>query len=1078
VSIIRYLIDRPLVTKLMIIFIFGLALSAILRVQRQGYPRVDMEKMNITTVYPGASPEDVELNVTVKLEEALKEVDGLEKYTSRSMESQSRIQVFIDPDAEDKEKVKQDVRRAIEGVSDLPSEVEDKPYVFEVKVDNFSIYEVALTLPGADEKKLRYHAKELKKRLVDIGNVSKVNESGIRDREIQIQLNRQKMARHFVSFQEVIAAIKQNKLRVSGGSIESFTSEKGIVTFSEFERPEDVEQIIVRASDLGYKVRIKDVGRVVDSFAKDDQIIKYNGTRGMSLWVSKKGTADIISTVDSIKAVVADYQQAAPKDLHIFSTFDESIQTKNRLEIVVSNAILGFLLVVCILFIFLDRTTALWTAAGLPISIALTLIVMPMLDITINSISILGLIVVLGMVVDDAIIISESIYRSREQGMKAKEAALHGIKVVYKPVVGTIITTMIAFIPIYFMPGTIGDFSVEIPSIVIIMLAASLVEASTILPAHLAHAKEGVKKEPIGQAFITLLEGFYSRLLQKSLRRKYLSLAFFGLFLLGGYFLSKLITDFNMFPTDQSTAMSIYGETARGSTLEYTAKEVKKIEAALAKLPEEVIHSYKTVVGRNYQNGSKAPANEFFIWVILTPANQRDMKATDVKAYIQKKYAEEKIDKTIEHLNFFIDSGGPPVGKPIEIRVIGNNNELRLKAMAEIKEDIKKFHAQEVDSDYRIGKDEVRLLPDYGRIATAQLTVEDIANTIRTAFDGTVVTYLQTPEEKVPFRVVLDEASKNFKDPLRGLSVRNQYGRLVDVKNLVRTEKTEAAQNIYHYDGHRNNMITANVNLDKTNPKKVYDQLEEYFEQFLKTFNKKIDKVNDRVKVVLGGEAKESSTTFLHIATSIAAALVAIYFILILQFNSFSQPFMVLLVIPFGTLGITVAFGLHGMPLSMLALIGILGFSGVVINDSLIMVDFINRLKESGNIEDSAYYGQSRELTPGQFNQAIIEGSTLRLRPIVLTTLTTMAGLVPTAYGIIGGLDSFISPMVMAMAWGLLVGTISVLVVIPVLYSVNHDLAVFTRRIFRVEKESMMPASVVRAQNEKAKRKRSKAKEN
>ncbi len=274
-SIIRYLIARPIVTKLIIIFILGVAVAVMFQIQRQGFPRVDMEKMNITTIYPGASPEDVELNVTVKLEEALKEVDGIEKYTSRSMEGMSRIQVFIDPDSEDKDKVKDDIRRAIEGVSDLPTEVEEKPYIFEVKVDNFSIYEVALTLPGDDEQNLRFHAKELKKRLLDISSVSKVNESGVRDREIQILLNRRKMAQRQISFQEVITAIKQNKLRVSGGSLESFTSEKGLVTLSEFETPEDVASIIIRASDLGYKVRVKDVGRVVDGLEKRDTIIKY-----------------------------------------------------------------------------------------------------------------------------------------------------------------------------------------------------------------------------------------------------------------------------------------------------------------------------------------------------------------------------------------------------------------------------------------------------------------------------------------------------------------------------------------------------------------------------------------------------------------------------------------------------------------------------------------------------------------------------------------------------------------------------------------------------------------------------------
>jgi len=1027
IYITRFLIKKPLLSNLLLVFILVLSVVSFFSIKRQGMPRVDFQQMRITTIYPGASPEDVELNVTIKLEDALKTVSGIEKYTSRSMENTSIIQVFIDPDAEKIPEIKDEIRRAIEGVSDLPEDVKDKPFIFDVKNDNFEIYEVVLTLPGKSELTLRKHALELKRRLKDVKEVSWITGSGVLDREIKIKLDLGMMKYHQISFDEVIQSIRNNKLRISGGSIESFTSKKNIVTISEFENAKDIGNIIIRSNFLGNKVQIKDVAAIIDGLEDEDTLVRFNGNKGMAFWIAKKGSADVIATVDKIKKTVARYKKSSgEKDLHIFSTFDMSIETKNRLSIVTSNAIAGFILVIIILFIFLDRRTAMWTAIGIPVSIGITIILLPFFDVSINSISLCGMVVVLGMVVDDAIIIAESITRSREGGLSSKEAAIKGLSLVLKPVLGTIITTMIAFVPIYFIPGMIGKFAVEIPTIVILMLAASFIEATTILPAHLAHEKEGTAKikEPPGQKIFNYLENKYKVVMQWTLHHRYITLGIFMLFLLSGTGISFLITNFNMFPIDQAYRMFIYGETDKDSTLDFNAQETKKIEKIIQDMMKKnkgVVHSYKTHVGMDFNNGMGwiRSTNHFIVQMTLTPATKRDLTLVQVKDYIVTEFKRLK-KPGIRKLNYYLDGGGPPVGKPIEIKIWGNNNKKRKVIVSAVMKDLKKFGLQDVDSDLREGKSELRILPNYERIAAANLNVSSIASTIRTAFDGTVVTHMQTADEKIPFRVVLNEKSKDYDKPFKNLLVRNNTGHLVNISTMVKVNSAKSPQNIFHYNSYRTNTITANVDLKKTTPNAIYNKLKDFYKNF--------EKKNPGFRIRLGGEAEESSKTIFKLIMATLAALIAIYFLLVVQFNSFMQPFMVIMSVPFGVVGILLAFGIHGMDLSMLALVGVLGFAGVAVNDSLVMVDCINRISKEESSSDTE-----------SFIDAIINGASQRLRPILLTTVSTMAGLIPTAYGLIGGIDSFISPMVMAMTWGLFLGTLSILVVIPVLYMVTND---------------------------------------
>lgn len=1061
ITIARYLILRPLLTNVLLFLLLLVSGYSLQFVQRQGMPRVDLGKVNIHTVYPGASPEDVELNVTIKLEDAIKGVSGVESYFSRSMENISFLQVTIDSDAEDMEKVKQDLRTAIERVNDLPEEVTDRPYLYEIKIDDRPIYEVAITLDEFDEPTLRHHARELKRKIMNIEDVSYVHEVGMRDREIQILLSKEKMAEKYISFDDVIRAIKLNKLRLSGGSLESYTTERGIVTLSEFKNPKDVAEIILRANLGGGYVRIGDVGRIVDGFEKANQIIKFDGRRGISLMVVKKGSADVITTVDEIKKVIENHKLDLPqKGMRFHSTWDDSIETRNRLNLLYGNAIMGLTLVVIILFMFFDWRIALWTAMGIPVSLAITLMILPVLNITLNSISLLGMVAVLGIVVDDAIIIAESIYRAKDQGMNSTDAALYGLRNVIRPVFGTILTTMIAFVPLFLIPGIVGDFSREIPTIVILTLAASFLEATTILPAHLGHDRKAERSViegertadknkntfyPPGKYLIQFLEKIYEIVLRYSLNHRYIALLLLSLSLFGSIGMGLFTIKLDMFPIKQAFQIWLMAEIPRDSTLEYTHERASRVGKIIETLPRNAVHSYKTIVGETYDPSTDAvfyASNAFLINLILTPASDRDINAEETIQYIKNEL--KKIDPNNEiKMSSFILGGGPPVGSPLEIRVMGQDNEKRTHLVNQIKDDLKDFGVTDIDTDLRRGKVELRLLPDHLAIARSGLNVADIAGAIRTAYDGTVVTHQQTPDEQISFRVMMDHPELNFDNPLQNLFVRNMTGNLVPISNLVYVKKDEAPESIYHYNSYRANKVAGNIPEDgEINLNLIYDHLKKKYENF--------ERENPGFILKIGGEAAKADEFLINMVIATMIAILAIYLILVLEFSSFMQPAMVILAIPFGFAGLVTAFAIQGLPLSMMALVGILGFSGVVVNDSLIMVDFINRLRQSGSIEDISIdeEPQDHNLTDEEFQIAVITGARMRLRAILLTTLTTVAGLIPTAYGFVGGFDSFVSPMVMAMTWGLLAGTSSVLIVIPVFYVIYGDMIKWLHNMF------------------------------
>ena len=667
IALADYFIRKPLAANMASIIILALGISALIGIERQATPLVELDEVRIISILPTASPQDVELNVTVPIEEALESITDIQKYVSHSSEGQSFITVFIESDAKDKKKVRDQIRRAVDSVRNLPEEMPEKPRVLEVKVEDIVVFEVAAVLEKYDPARIVEITRKLKKQLMKLEGVSRVRESGIPKKEIKIYLNPKSLKKYQMSIEEVLRGIKQNKVRLGGGALESFTHEKGILTISEFENPKDLGQIVLRSTGNGQQVKLKQVARIAEGYKKQDTLVRYNGKRGGSLLVVKRANADIIDLVDRIQVLKQEFLATSPSDLKLLTTWDFSVKARQRLTIVSQNLAAGFVLVLVILFFFLDPLIAFWTAAGIPIAMAGAAAFMPFLGVTINTISLCGMTLVLGMIVDDAIIISESVYRNMEDGLEPKEAALQGLKDVIKPVFGTIVTSIIAFVPLYFLPGVIGQFSSEVPTVVNAMLVASFFEACLILPSHVSHRRKQRSKSknkkryvPPGQKLISYLQKIYLRTLRTLLKRKYINciVAFSAMATISVICAKQ--TNFRMFDLSQSHRVYFMGEVRSGASLGYTERVVKEVQNIIETLPEGVVEVTKVDIGQegSFKGARYISHTSFLFQLILTPFYNRDMTAEEVA----RKVVEEsklKLKTQLKTLDFEVDAEGP-----------------------------------------------------------------------------------------------------------------------------------------------------------------------------------------------------------------------------------------------------------------------------------------------------------------------------------------------------------------------------------------------------------------------------------
>ena len=1013
-KLISYFIENKIVVNTIIAVLIILGLYSLKNIPREGMPSVNLNQVTINTVYPGASSDDVELNVTIPIEDQLSEVSGIQEMTSVSIENNSSIWIQLDESYSPAEMrdIIDEIREAVDATQDLPEDLLDDPKVKEIKTGDSPIIEIALS--HKNRKKLKAMADKLEKKLRKIEEVAGVDKVGYYDKEIHIEVDPKKANEYYFSLPEIVSSIKKRNLRSTSGTLESYTGLKKIVVLNKFQNPTDVSNVILRSNFEQKRIKLSAVAKVFETEKDHKLIVRNNGNYGISILVRKKTNTDIIRTIAKVKKIVGENTGTEIKYDYVN---DHSKTTRTRLSLLISNGSIGFVFLVIFLFIFLNKRVAFWTAFGIPLCFIASFAFFSLFGITFSAIALTGLIIVLGIVVDDAIIMAEKTVYYRENGMEAKKAALQAVKDMAVPIITSTLTTIMAYIPMFFLGGRPGKFVQAIPYVVIIILIISLFDAFFLLPNHISHGKtSSIAKKP----WMIALENFYEKIAIRILHRRYIFLAAALLVLGSSVFGAKKLLKFQMFPQSNIDTFYIKIAAPKHYSLKQTEKFAKKAEKIVSSLPKKELLSFTTRVG-HHSNSKTKNYGDHENWsitnVFLTPDSQRKRTAGKIINSLKKKLKFPKGTSVI------IDKKkvGPIGDKPITIHLSSNNEKTLLKAEKKTTKFLKEMKAMgvsEIDSSRKEGKEEIIIDINHPKMASLGISTEDVARTLKIAYDGELVTSLQTLEKKIEYRVLLNEKSRKRADLIKNLSVKNMSGSLVKLGTFISFSSKPSDLEIYRRNGIRSISVTGEVKPKKLTAMEAAKYIEE---NLIKEWN-----IPENLDIEIGGEAQKSKEIIKDVGMAVLIAIVFIFFTLAVSLNSWLQPFIIMSAVPFSIIGVIFALIIHGQNISMFILLAIIGLTGVIVNDSIVMVDILNK-------------------NPGDKNSSLADKlkqisamAKTRLRPILLTTITTLSGLMPMAYGL-GGYEKMISPLSLAFSWGLLFATLITLFLVPALYAIIND---------------------------------------
>jgi len=1026
-KIVDFSVKHSLFVNLLSVFLVVAGMVSLFQLRREAFPVISFDRVIISTIYKGASAEEVEKLVTAKLEREIREVDDIENIYSSSMEGISTINLEISLDAKDKKKVVNDIQKAVDRVTDLPDGVDDRPIVTEITSGKIPIIKVALS-GQLDEFELREYADALKDRFEDIDGVATVARSGWRDEEFWVEPDLAKMRDYHVSIEEIMDSLAKRNVAIPGGKLRDSNQEYIIRVMGEFTTREEIENVVIRANDQGNWLKVRDVASVKHTFEEEKITERVMGTRAVTLTVIKREKGDAIKIVEGVNKTIDEFRSISPDDLKINSFYDMSFYIKRRLRVLRFNGTIGLLMILGILFLFLEPIPALMTSLGIPIAFLATLYVMNLLGMSINLITMFGLVVVLGIIVDDGIIISENVYRYLEKGLPPKQAAIKGASEVAAPVISTVLTTIAAFSPLLFMTGLLGKFIRNIPYVIIIALSASLIEAFVILPSHLADFAKPLKKGSIDDKekahWLVVLREKYRKLLKGALNNRYRVAAGIVALFFVCILIVRFVIPFTLFGAGGVEQFQVRAEAKKGTSLERMSELMVPVEEFISKISKDYMETYETIIGeaseeRGFDPEAKSGSNHAGMTVYLTASQQRAKTANEIMD--EYRSGLEQLKKQIpefEKLYFREIKEGPPVGKAIDIRVRGED----FSVINEITTKIKNFMAtiegvKDINDSYDLGSQEVQIIVDEQKASAAYLNVGQIARSVRSAIEGGLATTIKRSkaEDEIKVLVRLAKQDRDTLSVFENLLIPNQFGNLIPLKEVAYVKEHVGLRSIGHLEGKRFVTVTAGVKEKQTTSGKVNALVKNEF--------KNITRQYPGYTVKYAGEEEETQKSMLSLFAAFGIAVLLIFVILATQFNSLVQPVVVLLTIPFGMIGVVLAFLIHGRNFSFLAILGIVGLTGIVVNDSIVLVDFINRMRREG---------VSRR-------ESIIEAGALRMRPVLLTTFTTVAGLSTVAYGI-GGSDPFLKPMALAIAWGLAFATLLTLIVMPCFYAIIDDI--------------------------------------
>ena len=1010
------------------------------------HPEIALQAATVTTLYSGASPETVEKLVTAPIEEAIEEnVNKINLMISTSSEGRSIISVdFEEMSDRDFDKEMENLRTAVDGVNDLPTEILDEPRVLELDVGS-SFPMLTIVVGGSiSESQMRQIAENLKDEILEIKNIASVQIAGLREREIWIEVNPDRLKAYNLPITAVTMALQAGNLNLPAGTMEIGNSEFMVRTMGEFPNPDYIGDTIINAQPFGTPIRLRDVATVSNTYEEARTLSRIGGDPSISLTVQKKKEGNTISLVAKLRDLVRKRQADLPEGAVLTPVNDYSVILKERLGILETNAVFGLILVILMLFLFIGWRNALFAALGIPVAFMATFWFMSLAGYTLSGVALFGLILVVGIVVDDAIVVIENTYRHIEAGESPKVAAIRGAEEVGWPVVAASLTTIGAFGPLMFMSGVSGQFMRIVPIMAIIVLVASLFEVFVILPAHVSEwGKARIRtgrsrldnlrtRSPRAFTLSILFTGFfawfttifdlirrrYVRILKVTIRRRYV---FVGCVLLIGAITcvsAFLVLDKELFPGEDFPQFYVKAEMPPSYGIQETTAVIAQLEEAAKALPKGEISAIVSNIGLHTPTsglieGITYGSNFGELIIELVPKEERTRNTDQIITSLRQQTTEIS---GIEELNFVKLEGGPPQGQDVEVKVKGKQFTQLVEIADQLKATLSQIDGvEDIRDDFRIGKAELRIYLKPEKAALFGMSTLQVSQTVRTAIEGAKATTYREADEAIDVIVKYDEDRLQTIEELNNLLIASPMGTIFPLKDVAHIVAEKGYADIRRFEGERAISVYAVVDRTKTTPFEVNQELINAFAN--------IESLYPGYRLDFRGVFDEIRESFSELWKMFIVGILVIYMILGAQFKSFSQPIIILCAVPFGMIGAMVGLLFSNATLSMIAMFGIVALAGIVVNDSIVLIDFINKYRERG------------------FNRwyAILKGGSVRLRPIILTSVTTIFGLIPMALGL-GGKSPIWQPMANTIIFGLAFATIMTLFVMPALYAITTDL--------------------------------------
>ena len=1016
-NLLAYFIKYPIAGWIIVIGFILFGYFGFTTLTSSFFPLSESRIITVKLAYPGASPQEMEEGVVLKIEDNLKGIEGIDRVTSKSYENSAAVTIETFK-GYDTDIILAEVKNAVDKVPSFPSGME--PPVIAKQEATRQTITFAVSGNSVPLTVLKQKAQSIEKELLRMNGISQVSISGFPDEEIEIAVTEAGLRAYGLSFQQVATAVAKNSLITTGGSIKTDAEEYLIRASSRGYYASELENIVVKSTPNGNVVLLKEVATLKDKFNENPNGLYFNGDKAVNITVQNTNSEDLISTAEKVKVYIAEYNLASP-DVELNVTSDSSITLTQRTDLLLENALVGMLLVLLILSIFLKPRIAMWVAFGLPISFLGMFAIAGQFDVTINVLSLFAMIVVIGILVDDGIVIAENIFSHHERGKSPIRAAIDGTLEVIPPIISAILTTMLAFSTFLFLDGRIGEFFGEVSVIVLITLSVSLIEALIILPSHIAHSKtiqKGTKPYKFNlkaEQFMNYLrDNLYEPVLNFFLKYKLIGFAIMlGLLIItiGGIGSGIIRTTF--FPQIASDRVQITLNMPQGTNENVTDSLITNLEQSVWQVNDKFIEKQGDSVVLNVIKTIGPGSSVASLTVNLLQGELRSISSPEITNAIQ-----DTADEIIGAESLVFGSGAVFGGSPIAVSLLGNNiNEIKA-AKLELKDALSQLDGIKdiTDNDPQgIKEITVNLKPNAYLIG---FTLNDVMSQVRSAFFGAQAQRFQRGEDEIKVWVRYDEKERKSIANLDNMQLVSLTGERVPFSEIATYNIARGEISINHLEGQREIQVKA----DLVDPKA---SATEYMNTVKKEIMPEILAKYTSVTPLYEGQNREAVKTQNSLNPTGWIILVFIYIVIAFTFRSYSQPFVLIALVPFSLIGIGWGHWLHGFSINILSGLGIIALIGIMVNDGLVLISKFNSNLKLGM----------------KFDDALAEACKSRFRAIFLTTITTVAGLAPLIFE--KSLQAqFLIPMAISIVYGIIIATVLTLLLLPIFLSTVNSLKV------------------------------------